>query len=73
MTDARIATLKVELKSIHSAHVLYWIKGAEVNRADRANYFYSQNRILEIRRHVVALNSALAWQALGATFHQIPH
>ncbi len=72
MDNARIAiaSLKAELKSIHSAHVLYWIEGAEVNRAARANYFYSQNRILEIRRHLVALNSALG--ALGAAFTKSP-
>jgi len=71
MNGARIASLSVELKSIHFANVLYWTAGAEVNRAARAEYFRRQGQILEIRTQLTALNSAPAWPSLRTTFHHI--
>jgi len=71
MNDARIASLWVELKSIHFANVLYWTAGAGVNRAARAEYFRRQNRVLEIRTQLIALNSAPAWASLRTMFDYI--
>jgi hypothetical protein len=71
MYDAMMAALRSELKSIHVANVLYWTKGAEVDRAARAEYFRRQDRVLEIRSQFIALDSALAWLSLRVTTHHI--
>ena len=67
MYDAMIAALRLELKSIHVANVMYWTKGAEVDRAARAEHFRRRDRVLEIRAQFIALDSALTWLSRRGT------
>jgi len=52
MNEARITSLRAELRAIHLADVLYWAKGAGADKADRAEYRLRQDRLIEIRREL---------------------
>ena len=52
MNEARITSLRAELRAIHLADVLHWAKGAGADKADRAEYRLRQDRLIEIRREL---------------------
>jgi hypothetical protein len=53
---ARIATLHQEMDAIHFANKLYW-ENKSPSREDRAEYHRRQERLQEIRRELLRLES----------------